>query len=283
MKITAGAHPDLPFPFTNGPEPPSSEPVGQLAEPLRLASMRHENGIRQLSAMLNYWLTRSGLAYEQLLAIASWGLNEQGMLDKGTLSRIRKGNRTYGASVRHLDALAAANRAIWLWQVKGQQKAWARLGPHTGWGVKDEWLDTACWLPHPDHPNEPLELGDLAELLVGILDLPYVGPAPLSAKDARTASGELAHLLDRLCAERGWGAMAGLRNLMEVYPVGDRGRQQRMRRVITGEQLLSGDELEGELHALAEMIRVARGLKPGEYGPGELQAELMTGSRPGHG
>jgi hypothetical protein len=282
MKLTAGAHPDLPFPFSNGPEPPP-EPLGGLPEPLRLASIRHENGVRHLSAMVDFWLTRSGLSYEQLLAIASWGLNEQGLLDKGTLSRIRKGSRIYGASLRHLDAMAAANRAIWLWQVKGQQHAHRILGPHTGWGVADEWLDSGAWLPHPDHPNEPLELGDLAKLLVGYLDLPYVGPAPLSAKDARLASSELGQLLDRLCAERGWGAMAGLKNLLQAYPVGDRGRQQRMRRVITGEQLLSGDELEGELHALAEMIRVARGLKPGEYGPGELQAELMTGSRPVRG
>jgi hypothetical protein len=275
MKITAGAHPDLPFPFTNGPEPPP-EPLGGLAEPLRLASIRHENGVRHLSAMVNYWLSQSGLSYEQLLAIASWGLNEQGMLDKGTLSRIRTGSRAYGASLRHLDAMAAANVAIWLWQTKGEREAHRILGPHSGWGVDEEWLSTASWLPHPDHPNEPLELPDLAELLAGYLDLPYVGPAPLSAKDARAASGALAQLLDELCAARGWGAMAGLRNLMEAYPVNDRGRQQRMRRVITGEVVLSAEQLEGELHALAEMIRVAKGLKAGEYGPGELQAELMT-------
>ena len=282
MKITAGVHPDLPMPFSNGPEPPP-EPVRGLAEPLRLATERHEEGVKALSALVSYWLTRSGLSLLQLEMIAAWGLNERGVIDKGTISRIRTGSKVRGASWKHLDALSAANQAIWLWQVRGQQKAWAELGPHSGWGVKDEWLDRACWLPHPDHENEPLAMGDLAEVLAGHLDLPYIGPAPLSAADSRTASSELPRLLDRLAAERGWGAMAGVRNLMAAYPVGDRGRQQRMRRVITGEQLLSGDELAGELHAISEMVRQVRRLKAGGYGPRELQAELMSGGRPGHG
>jgi|688.fasta_scaffold128559_2 hypothetical protein len=281
MKLTAGAHPDLPFPFSNGPEPPP-EPLGGLAEPLRLATIRHENGVRHLSSLLNYWLTRSGLSYEQLLLIADWGLNERGMLDKGTLSRIKSGSRTRGASWRHLDAMAAANQAIWLWQVKGSEYAHRKLGPHTGWGVQDKWLDSAAWLPHPDHPNEPLEFADMAEVLAGYLDLPYLGAAPMTATDARLASGALAQLLDRICGERNWGPMVGARNLMQAYPVGDRGRQQRMRRVIAGEHVLSADELEGELHALAEMIRIIRRLKPGLYGPRELRDELMSGSPPGH-
>jgi hypothetical protein len=53
--------------------------------------------------------------------------------------------------------------------------------------------------------------------------------------------------------------------------------------VITGEQLLSADELESELHAISEMVRQVRRLKAGEYGPRELQAELMSDGRPGHG
>lgn len=282
MKVTAGAHPDLPMPFTNGPEPPA-EPVRGLAEPLRLATERHDEGRKALASMVGHWLVSSGLSLEQLSLIAAWGLNERGIMDKSILSRIRTGAKTRGASLAQIDALSAANQAIWLWQVRGQDKAWARLGPHSGWGVRDEWLDNASWLAHPDHPNEPLEFADMAEVMVGYLDLPYVGPPPLSAADARVASDQLARLLDRLCAERGWGAMAGVRNLMAGYPVSDRGRQQRMRRVIVGEQLLSGDELASELHALAEMVRAVRQLKPGEYGPRELQAELMSGGRPGRG
>jgi hypothetical protein len=282
MKLTAGVHPDLPMPFTNGPEPPE-DPVQGLPEPLRLATARHDEGRKTVASMVGHWLLQSGLSLEQLCTIAAWGLNERGMLDRGTLSRIRTGAKARGASFGQIDALSAANMAIWLWQVRGKQKAWAKLGPHSGWGVKDEWMDNATWLPHPDHPNDPLEFGDMAEVLVGHLDLPYLGPAPLSAADARIASAELPRLLDRLAAERGWGAMAGLQGLMDAYPVGDRGRQQRMKRVITGEQLLSADELESELHAISEMVRQVRRLKAGEYGPRELQAELMSGGRLGHG
>jgi hypothetical protein len=282
MKLTAGVHPDLPMPFSNGPEPPE-EPVKGLAEPLRVADMRHEEGVRNMAALVNYWLTHSGLQYNELLAIADWGIGQKGLLDKAVISRLKSGQKTRGASWRQIDALSAANQAIWLWQVKGQQNAWAKLGPHTGWGVREEWLDGATWLPHPDHPNEPLEFADMAEVLAGYLDLPYLGPMPLSAAEARQASGALGLVLDRLCAERGWGAMAGMRNLLAAYPVGDRGRIQRMRRVILGEQRLSADELEGEMVAVAEMIRAVRRLKPGEYGPGELQAELLTAGQPDHG
>lgn len=73
MKVTAGAHPDLPYPFSNGPEPPPDPPRG-LDQPLRLASERHEQGVAALAALLNYWLGRSGMSHDQLVAIAAWGL-----------------------------------------------------------------------------------------------------------------------------------------------------------------------------------------------------------------
>jgi hypothetical protein len=282
MKLTVGVHPGIPLPFSNGPNEPPDDPVG-LAEPLRVATIRHDQGIRQMSALVNYWLTHSALSYDQLLAIADWGIGEKGIIDKGSLSRLRTGSKLRGASFRQIDALSAANRAIWLWQVKGQDKALRTLGPHGGWGVREEWLEAASWLPHPDHPEEPLEFADLAEVMAGYLDLPYLGPTPLAANDARHASAALAPLLDRLTVEQGWGSMAGPRNLLAAYPVGDRGRQQRLRRVIAGELRLSPDELEGELHALSEMIRTVRGLKPGEYGPRELQDELLSGDRPRRG
>jgi hypothetical protein len=238
-------------------------------------SARHDAGVRAMSCLLNYWLTHSRLSFEQLISIANWGLGESGMLDKAVLSRLKSGLKARSASYRQIDALSAANRAIWLWQVRGPERAVGLLGPHSSWGVRTEWLDQAKWLPHPDHPTEPLEFADFAEVVSGHLELPYLGPTPLTLPESREASARLAQVLDGICSERGWGPL-GVAKLLKAYPVGDSNRIHKLRRVLLGEHQYSPDELESELLALAEMIRQVRDLEAGTYGPAELQAELLN-------
>lgn len=278
MKLTAGAHPDLPYPFSNGPEPPLP-PVKGLQRPLPLASERHEQGVLALKALVNFWLGRSGMSHEQLVSIAAWGLGEAGMLDTTLISRVRNGKQTRGASLRHLDAMAAANHAIWLWQHQGAEAARALLGPHSAWGVRDEWLNDATWLAQPDNETEPLGFADFASVLAGHMELPYLGRSSLSPIDASRLNDGLGHLLEGLIADRGWGPREAIRQLVAAYPANDTARQQRLRGVIVGDVRLSKDELESELYALAEMIRVVRELSPGSYGPAQLQQELLTGRR----
>ena len=275
VKVTAGIHPGIPMPFTNGPEPPPP-PVEGPSQPPPVATMRHDAGVRQVWALVTYWMNRSKLNGPQLIAIANWGLNQARFLDKAVISRIRNGLKVRGASLKQMDALAAANHAIWLWQVRGEQKAWAELGPHTVWGVKTDTLNDAQWLPHPDYPNEPLDYADFAEVVAGYLDLPYLGPIPLNTDNAIKASMRLAHLLEQICSDRGWGGLKSTQELLAVYPVGDTDRQQRLQKVISGMYVLSPDELEGELLALAEMIRRVRELPAGEYGQRDLQKELLN-------
>jgi hypothetical protein len=275
MKTTVGAHPDLPFPFSNGPEEPPPPPAGR-AQPLPLATERHEHGVATMAALMNYWLGRGRLSHARLIAIANWGLSEKGVIDEAVVSRVRNGRQVRGLSWKHLDALAAANQAIWRWQVQGQQRAWAKLGPQTGWGVQEDWLDDAIWLPHPDHPGEPLGYADMAEVLAGYLELPYLSTALLSPGDARRMSDAVAHLLEALIADQGWGPREAVKRLLAAYPIEDPARQQRMAAFVLGQASLTREDLEAELHALAEMIRVVRGLKPGRYGPAELRRELSS-------
>lgn len=277
MKVTAGAHPDLPFPFSNGPEQPPPSPQG-LPEPLRLATERHEQGVDAMAALVNAWLGRGNLSHDQLSTIAAWGLGER-LLDKSVVSRIRNRNQERGVSWRHIDALAAANYAIWLWQTKGPDAARAELGPHSSWGFQDRWLNEAAWMPRVDDESQPLGFTDLCSLLAGYLDLPYLATAQLSPGDARKLSRALIELLEGLIADRSWVPRKAIHQLLEAYPVTDQARRRRLKSVIVGDETLSPAELESELHAIAEMIRATRGLKPGSYGPAELQRELSSGVR----
>lgn len=245
----------------------------------RPATERHSRGVETLGRMMKVWVSRSGLSHAELAAISAWGLGEDGFIDKSVISRIKNGKQERGAGLRHMDALAAANYAIWLWQTKGQPAAWDELGPHTAWGVQDGWLKDATWLPHPDDADQPLRFADLVEVVAGYLKVPDLTPQ-LSASDADQFNRELPELLDEVIADQGWGVREGIRQLMAAYPVEDAKRKGKLRAVILGDEQYSGDELEMELHALAEMIRVVRELKAGSYGPAELTAELRTGRRP---
>jgi hypothetical protein len=106
--------------------------------------------------------------------ILDWGLGERCNLHGATLSRIRNGMQPRGAGLQHLDAMAQGNRAIWTWQTLGAEEAIKQFGLFSSWLVEQEWLDKTIWLPRPDAPDTPLDLGDLAMVVAGRLVLPYL-------------------------------------------------------------------------------------------------------------
>lgn len=279
MRVTLGLHPDIPYPFSNAPEPPSP-PIRGLAEPLMVVTAQLEDGRRHIAAMLRHWLGRSGLTYVQFRAIADWGLGEPSSLDKGTMARLCNAQTPRGTSIRTLLSLEAANRAIHLWQTQGEQGAWAELGPHQAWKVRAEWMDGASWLPVPPdadegEPGQPLALRDFLDVLVGRLDLSYV-PSSLLPGGKSSAAEHLSEVLNTAILAAGWSPREGIRRLLLAYPAEEEERRQRLRAVVLGDRVLTADELEVELYAVAEAIRGVRGLALGSYGPAELQAELSS-------
>jgi hypothetical protein len=234
---------------------------------------RQERGTQRLADLFNYWFARSpNVGHRPLASIIHWSIGEATGFDSGILSRIRNGKQARGAGLMHLDAFACANRAIWLWHTQGEQAAIQEFGPFSSWGVQPEWLQDAIWLPKADNDTQPLELGDFANLLAGRLDLPYLS-GQMSAGQAKRANDRLAELLDELAAEQGWGPREAIKRFTEAYPPTDHARCHRLKELLMGEQLTQ-NELELELAALAEMIRQVRGIK--SYGPGDLQAELLS-------
>jgi hypothetical protein len=239
------------------------------------ASERTARGVQSLAALMNYWL--APVSHDKLAAILRWAYGEPTGLDGGSLSRIRNGKQTRGAGIRHLDAFAEANRAIWLWHSAGPEAAIKAFGPHSSWEVQAEWLDDAIWLPKTDDPSQPLDLGDLARLLMDRLELPYLGPQMLSPAKLQRMSQRLCELLDDEAADQGWGPREAVARFTAAYPCRDPGRQRKLRDLVTGAAELTASELELELAALAEMIRSIRGME--SCSPADLQQELLSARR----
>jgi len=244
------------------------------------ASERTARGVQALATLMNYWLAK--VSHDKLAAILKWGWGENTGMDGGALSRIRNGLQSRGAGLRHLDAFAQGNRAIWTWHTAGREAAIKEFGPHSIWKVKAgpltaETIDDAIWLPKADDPTTPLDLGDLAMLLMDRLTLPYLGPQLLSPAKLHRMSQRLCELLDEEAAEQGWGPREATARFAAAYPSKDPARQRLLRDLVTGAGELTTSEMELEMAALAEMFRAIRGLD--SYSPADLQAELSSDRR----
>jgi hypothetical protein len=239
------------------------------------ASERRDRGVQSLATLMNYWLKPPG--HSRLAAIMAWGYGEPTGIDGGILSRIRNGKQARGAGLRHLDVMAQTNRAIWTWHTAGPDAAIREFGPHSSFDVKAEWLDDVKWLPKDSDPSQPLDLGDFANLVVGRLELSYLGEQLLSPSKLQRMNEQLVELLDNMAAEREWGPREAIQEFIQAYPSKDPARQRKFRNVITGISEFSPDELELELAALAEMVRTLRRLQ--SYTPADLQKELLSARR----
>lgn len=250
---------------------PSASPATTTAQD------RQAHGVRQLGALLNYWLARSNWSHTAMAAVGDWAYGEQSPMQHSVISRCRNANQARGAGLAHLDALAELNQALWLWHERGAAAAIQRYGLPSSAGVEPQWLDDAVWLPKADRPNEPLDLGDFALLVSGRLELPYLSPWQVGKTDASRICGGLGPLLDAIASENSWGPGEATRKFRAAYPSTDKKRLKRLTQLLTGEKPLAPAELEQEIASLAEMIRRVLGLA--EYGPTDLLSELKSESR----
>jgi len=240
------------------------------------AANRADKGVQALASLMNYWLATS--SHQRLAAILRWGFGQPTGIDGGALSRIRNAKQSRGCGLRHLDAISEANRAIWTWK-RDPQQAIQEFGPHSSWKVEAEWLDEICWLPAPaPNDNHPLDLGDLAMLLMNRIELPYLGDQMLSPARLNQMNERFAQLLEDESSDRGWGPREAIQRFLEAYPNTDHGRQSRLRGLIMGGDI-TASELELEMAAFAEMLRAIRELPAGSFGPADLQAELTSDRR----
>jgi hypothetical protein len=239
------------------------------------SDLRQERGVQQLAAAVTCWLAHN-LSQDKMAALLHWAYGEKSGFDGGTFSRIKNAKQSRGAGLRHLDALSETNRAIFVFQTISEREAIRQFGLYSEHGVRPEWVADTIWLPKPYDETQPLDLGDFANLVMGRLELPYVG-GHLTQSQARRANERLIDLLDDLAADKGWGPREALREFLAAYPASSNNvRQARLKELLMGEPL-SHKELESELAALAEMVRQVRGLET--FTPAQLQAELLSDRR----
>lgn len=248
-------------------------------KPTSTAQQRFIRGHAATQALLNYWLSRSGLSNGQFCRIAAWGLGDTWLVPN-TLSRLRNGRIPSGPNLQQMLAFEAANAAIHCWQTKGPEAAWELYGPHSSHGIRDLWLTDAMWLPVPEAPAEPMAFADFMEVHVGKLELPFLALPQLEATAAGRTSEALSRLLNEAIQDAELDARDGMAAVLAAYPSQDRDRRSRLMAVVLGMGMYSAEQLEAELWAVSDVIRSLRHLPRGQYGPKELLAELAADHQP---
>jgi hypothetical protein len=248
-----------------------------MAPPRKTLAQQLEQGEHWIRETVAHWVASNRCSLREMASIAHWGLGERTSFSHSIISRIANGKLS--VSLPALICFEALNRAVWLWHTKGAEAARAGLGPLSSYGLTDDALNGSNWLPVPDQEQHPLELSDLVDIWAGRLELPYLGHRLLPPAGQQRLTEQLPRLLDAAIVDAGLSPMVGVRQLLAAYPAADDARRERFRAVILGELQLTRDELQDELLAIAEAVRVMRGLPLGSYGPAQLLAELLEMGR----
>lgn len=252
--------------------------MGPALDPERqIPSRRHDRGRSHMAAVINHWLGLSSLSHDQVAAITDWALRESGYLGSSQLSHLRNAKVTR-PGLMLFEALSALNAAIWRWQSQGEARCIEEYGPFSSHGIQPEWLTDAVWLPHPDHPADPLCFGDFVELFAGYLTLPDVA-VKLSQFDGPDLSRRLSALLLEHWQTAGWGPGEGMAKILEAYPNDDAEARTRLTMLTLGQADWTSEEFEAEIPELAALVERLRSLPTGSYGPPELHAELTSARR----
>lgn len=236
-------------------------------------SLRRERGRVAFAHLLDLWLKRCGCSHQQMGALCDWASSGHRQFDFNKLSKLRNGNQ--GASLVQLDALGAANEAIWRWQ-HDPDAAVALLGPFEGYGVEQQTLVDAIWLPLHDTPDEPLRPADLFEILLGLQPPPFALSAVVRPSQATELSRALAELLNELIQGLGLGPMQARAAILRAYP-GDNG--DAIWELASQGAVMTADELEAELLPCSALVASLRGVPPQVYGPRQLHQELSGRGR----
>ena len=221
---------------------------------------RLAGGIVVFSRAIRMLLARNGQTHEQLVKLSQWA-NPWGLtwLSTSQVSYLRTG-QLKKAGPQTIDALGQVN--LRLAQFAGASSAAVTdlpdFGPMPGTlGLPEE----PFYLRHPVS-HEPLDAGGLYLCWLGRLQPECLEEGHISDMEARRLSGNLSRIVQGWARDRKLTIGQALEQALAAYAVAEERRCQRLKSVVVGFEVFTGEDLDAELPALGAMLGALDGDGP---------------------
>lgn len=227
-------------------------------------------GVQTTSKAVRMLLGKNNLTHEELVRFSKWA-NPWGetWLSTSQVSYLRTAT-LQKAGPQTLDALAQVN--LRLAQAAGDRSPLVRelfdFGPMP---AKIQLPEEPYFLRHPDS-REPLDVGGIYQMYVGRLTPEGLEDSHISDMEARRLSGNISSIVQAWARDRRLLFAAAVDQAVDAYDVPDRKRNARLKSVIAGFDVFSGEDLADELADLGKMLGVLDGDGPIE--PGKVRERL---------
>jgi hypothetical protein len=222
---------------------------------------RLAGGIQTFSKAVRMLLARNNLTHEQLVKLSQW-CNPWGLtwLSTSQVSYLRTGTLKK-AGPQTLDALGQVN--LRLAQAAGANSTAIEGLPDFGpipstLGLPEE----PFYWRHPVS-HEPLDAGGLYLMWIGrVVPEALEGDGHISDMEARRLSANLSRIVQGWARDRRLTIAQALEQGLTAYGVVEESRRQRLRAVVVGFEVFTGEELDLELPALGAMLGTLDGNGP---------------------
>lgn len=183
--------------------------------------MRREQGRQHMSAVMIHWLARNSWSHPALEALATWALNEEGVLHTSQISHIRNGKmRMMG--VKTLDAFGAINLAVWAH--RHSRDLYEKLGTDALTPRIEALIKDAMVIEDP-RSGQPLDQGGWMLLYLGYLTIPGVVGGAKGDQTMEKAASSFPRYASRLIARSGIEFLEAKAIAESVFRSGERAKK----------------------------------------------------------
>lgn len=222
-------------------------------------SQRMASGIATFSKALKMLLARNNLTHEELVALSKWA-NPWGQtwLSTSQISYLRTGVLKK-AGPQTLDALAQVN--LRLAQAAGDNSTIVQALPDFGAMPSEVRPEDPWFLRHPGS-RDPLDTGGLFMIWIGRLLPEGLADSHISDMEARRLSGNIERIVQGWARDRRLTLKEALDVAIEAYGAKEERKRQKLKSVICGFEIYSGEEFTQELPAFGAMLGVLDNVEP---------------------